>query len=300
MILRHFFLIGATLLSVYNAIAQTKAAPLTFSDKVALLKGRTVVFVLPEKEWKYMNDYDSLLSQSWTLTPFKVIKSNELEKYQANATDYAFFWSGAIQNTHNTYSGSSGFSNTHSYSNTHYSFDLDLPHTITKKGEIKSHLMAKVMLYAAFADKEKRNFTLPFMLAYLRNTQKNLSNDKNISEFDRQDDYKLKARLRKDTLYVPDSILYTRNKFTGKEKLMSQSFFKAYGGPYKFVSTAELISMIKNRDASKPLFLFEYVLSSTFKFVSVIEVNTGTMVHRRYSMMTYNIKEKDIKAILSE
>jgi hypothetical protein len=58
-----------------------------------------------------------------------------------------------------------------------------------------------------------------------------------------------------------------------------------------------VIDLVKTRKG-KPLFVFEYVLSSTDKFVSVWEVNSGTLAYRHYTPVKYNLKSKDLKNII--
>ena len=76
-----------------------------------------------------------------------------------------------------------------------------------------------------------------------------------------------------------------------------KAFFSEYGGKYKFVSTQELIDIIRRRNG-QPTFIFEYVLSSADNFVGVLEVQSGAVAHRQYKPLKYNIKSKDIKEIL--
>lgn len=270
-------------------------------DKIETLKKRTaVLFLLPKSELAYKEEYKNLLPQAWTVTPIRVVTEKELATYKDRTGTYAYFMLSGIRATH------SNMSNSSSYSNTHFYFALFMD--VTKTGEpvremcrIELYPDMNTTLYSFDSKNSKqnfRNFKLPYMMAYLRFVQKNLENGTNPSIYDSYEDSKLRSQLSKDVLYVPDSLIYTRNKFTGKESLQDQDLFKAYKGKYKYVSNAELIELLKTRDISKPFFLFEYVQSSTNKYVSVLDVSTGAVVYRRYQSVSYNLKEKDLERLL--
>jgi hypothetical protein len=271
------------------------------------LKTKTVLFILPEKEEEYIEDYKTLLPLAWTLTPITIIKYRDLASYIDNDS-YAYFKIGAISRTN---SQSNGFS----FTNTHYFLTLSIINSIGKKGKITSDDLCRIELYPEFYTTNYnigrkdvnnviytksifRNFTLPYMMAYLRFVQKNIQNNNNPWVYDNYKDNALRVKLGKDILYVPDSLIFNRDKFTGKESKKDANFFNNYPGKYKYVSTKELIDIIKT-NTEKPVFLFEYVLSSTDKYVGVLEINSGTVVYRKYTGMTYNIKEKDLDDIIN-
>ena len=143
-----------------------------------------------------------------------------------------------------------------------------------------------------------RNFTLPYIITYLRYVQKNITEQRIPGLYAKINDDGLLAKLAKDTLYVPDSLVYHRSGLSGKEDLNEKELFASYGGKYRIISTSDLTQIIKSKTDKKPLFLFEYVLSSADKFVSVYNITTGDLVYRRYTPATYNLKPKDLDAIL--
>lgn len=289
----------------YNATLKT--------DQVNRLKERKVVFIVPQSQYEYFDDYKELLPKAWTLTPLEVVRYNDLEDYN-NAAEYSYFDIHGIETTVTRSSGGS-------YTNTHYY--LSLSNYYPKEGKSKKAKQAvdelcRIELYPEFGTTNYRfsnndvqqqlylrstirNFTLPYMMAYLRFVQKNVEQKKNPWVYDNYTESGLRAKLAGDTLYVPEGVLYDRSKWTGKESEKGENFFSSYKGKYKIVSNRELIDLIKGRSNSKkPLFLFEYVLSSTDKYVSVLDATSGTVVYRRYTPLTYNIKDKDIKRILED
>ncbi len=285
--------------------ASIQQNPVVSTDKLELLRNKTILFIIPENENKYFEDYVSMLPKAWTITPIEVIKYKDLGKYSNAAETHAFFTVSGIKKTTTSQTGSR--------TNVHYFLTLSLPYATNKKGVTKTHELCRIELYpdtktvnsfsttkgneVAYSRGEFRNFNLPYMLSYLRFVQNNLQNGKDPNVYNNYTDAQLKAKLVKDTLYVPTGLLYDRNMFSGAEEPKEKNFFQSYSGTYKYVSPSELINIIKNRP-TKPIFLFEYVLSSTDKYVGVLEVNSGTVVHRKYTPLSYNIKSKDLKAIL--
>jgi hypothetical protein len=276
-------------------------------DRLNRLKERTVIFVLPKTEYRYIDDYTSMLSKVWTLTPLKVVKFKDLHSYNKDVDKYFYFTIGGLE--HTVFNGSSSY-----YTNTHYY--LKLSTAFVESGKLRSGTegLCRIELYPDMAtvfispgkylnptfylESSFRNFTLPYMMVYLKFVQQNILNGNNPSVYHSYEDKELLSKIKSDTLYVPDSLIYSRNKLTGKERQEDEDLFSDYPGKYKFVSTTELINIIKTRDESKPVFLFEYVLSSTDKYVGVLDVRSGKVIYRKYTPMSYNLKAKDIRKIL--
>jgi hypothetical protein len=311
-IIRHFIL-SLSLCIIFNScikqMARSRHDSSISTEQIQRFKERTAILVLPRSEYSHLDDYKELIPKVWTITPIEVIKYNDLGKYASSADKYAFFEIGGIKTTTT--------SNTGSYSNTHFYITLSVPYGASakkKKVKVKTDDLCRIELYPnmpttmtrfgkdvsddLYMNGEFRNFTVPYMMTYLKIVQKNLQNSKNPWVYENYTDAALRQRLLRDTLYIPDSLVYNRNKFTGKEKEKEENFFQSYGGKYKIISNTELIALAKNRSSSKPLFLFEYVLSSTDKYVGVLELNSGTIVYRKYTPASYNLKSKDIKDII--
>jgi hypothetical protein len=302
-----FICTAAILPSCFKAAARATHNANLNAEETNRLKGRTCLLILPASEYKFINDYKDLVPLAWTLTPIEVIKYDDLGKYAAMTDKYAYFQISGIESTV-TQSGS-----TFSYSNTHYYLSLMQSYQGKKKPLTES--LCRIELYPEFATANYsfhkkdindqvylrstfRNFQLPYILAYLRIVEKNLKQQKDPWVYDEYNNDNLKRSLAKDTLYVLDNVLFDRNKLNGKEEQMPPSFFKAYGGRYKFVNTEKLISLVRDRKNNQPLFLFEYVLSSTDKYVGVLDITSGSIVYRKYTAVSYNLKSKDLEKIL--
>ena len=305
---RHFIFLSLLALIniiVFESTAKAQHNDDDFAENIQQIKKRSVIFVLPEDEYEYMDDYQQLLSNAWTLSPIKVIKYSDLSSYTRETGKYCYFTFGGSKFTSMTGAGGTY---------THYYLTLSVPYARSGSLETQPDELYRIELYPAVSDLLRpftkditqvlytrailRNFKLPYMLAYVKFVQQNLLQGKKASVFDSYTDKVLLERLKNDTLYVLKNTLFSRNKFNARESEVEEDFFKSYRGKYKYVSTDELIGLIKSRGDSNPLYLFEYVQSSGNKHVSVLDVSSGTMVYRRYTPMSYNIKEKDLRAIV--
>ncbi|MBS1636565.1 MAG: hypothetical protein JST26_11670 [Bacteroidetes bacterium] len=105
------------------------------------------------------------------------------------------------------------------------------------------------------------------------------------------------AKLKNDTLYVPNTMLIKYNMFTGEEnkKFDEKDLMSDYKYPYKMVTNEEINKLI----LSRPQGIY-YVLpakSGTDKYISVINSNTGNIVYYNYTPVSYNFSEKDFRKI---
>ncbi len=101
--------------------------------------------------------------------------------------------------------------------------------------------------------------------------------------------------LKKETLFVPDYTLYKFNKFNGDESKRhdEKELFSDYKYNYKLLTTDELNQNILKGDGA--FYYLIYIKSSTDKFLSVINSNTGEIIYSKYSPVSYNIKSGDLK-----
>lgn len=306
------FTISSLLTSCFKSMARAGHDSSISDEQFQRLKKQTAVFILPVSEYSHIEDYRQLLPLAWDLTPIEVVKYSDMAKY-SDASKYAYFSIHGIKKTTTNTSTGSGYSNTHYY----LALASNYLKTGKKKDKVISDELCRIELYPdfsaatySFSNKEKvvdklyeqasiRNFSLPYMMAYLKIVQRNIVNKKNPWVYENFSDDNLRSRLSGDTLYVPENLVYNRNKFTGKEEKKDENFFESYRGKYKIVSNSELTKLIKNRNKKKPLFLFEYVLSSTDKYVGVLDISSGTIVYRHYTPLTYNLKSKDVEKILN-
>ncbi len=205
---------------------------------------------------------------------------------------------------------------TSEYSNTHYYLSLRLFKEVSKKGKMLTNGLCRIELYPNIIDTlftgsgaPRRNNVIgklydkggfynwsPVLLgAQIAAVESNLKNHTRPWLFQDIKSDNLSALLSKDTLYVPASILMSFNKFNGKEARQGEEIFQGYPYKYRICSDEELYHIFQ--DEHRGRLLFEYVKSSTDKFVSIYDLKNKEIVYKKYTPISYNLKDKDIRKI---
>lgn len=145
-----------------------------------------------------------------------------------------------------------------------------------------------------------RNWGPGFLKNQLQALSAELEKGEKRSLFEEENDKPTLARLRKDTLYVPDFALIKFSAFTGDESKRHdvKGLFEDYPYPYRVLPAAELDRKILT--ATEPFLYLVYVKSCTDKFVSVVDSKTGRLVYSEYSPTSYNLKSGDLEDLAEE
>jgi hypothetical protein len=266
------------------------------ADHLALLKKTTTVFILRKSEEAELEAYQKLLDSAWTLTPIKVITVAEWNTYMKDAK-YSFFTIDGFS-TQTTMSRGSSYTNSHVYLHL-WMYD---PKSKSKKDRDKLSF-ARVELSPSFktlSDFESveglykrgvfRNWEIGTIANYLKVVNSYLAKGETRWLFMNEVDAKEIKKLKSEVLYIPETILIDFNKFTGDEskkqdkvKLMADYKFK-----YEIISVDKLNEMILTSE--KPFYYLTYVKSSTDKYVTVQNSQTGKIIYNEYEAMSYIFK----------
>jgi hypothetical protein len=296
-----------------NEIASLNRAGSLSDDYIAALKNTTTLFVLQEKDYDNVKQWDNAIKDVWTITPYKIIRLEEMGDY-ANQHGYSFFSFGCFV----IESRSKAISN---YT-VHMSYDLWMPR-YKKNGDMKgADYYARLFLFpdhttdafaisamnhkdfsGAMTEKLYKtaslyNWTPGMMKGFLSTANERLTAQDSRGPFTDETDGQALSRLQNDTLYVPDYVNNKYNPYVGKETQADKegndddALKNAYPYPIKFVSTVELNRLIadKNRD----IFYLVYVKSSSDKYIDVFESGNNKLLYSRYVSASYNFKNKDL------
>lgn len=277
-------------------------------------KKSTTIFTLQFKDFDHIEDFQKAIAKVWTVTPFKIVKPDEIGNYMKEG--YSIFMYGSIVAMKNGQVVS-----------THLYDELWLPH-VKKNGKVKKEFLARITLFPDFdamkegsrgfgmfdgkARREKENYlyndahfynwNAGFLMGYLKTVNDGLANWEGRGPFSEMTDKAAMAQLKTDTLYIPDYIFTKFNMFTGAEKENddhSDSDLKDYYPyPIKVLPAEELSQMILN--SKKPIKYLTYIKSSTDKFLNIFDSQTEKMIFSRYIKVSYNFKSKDMKRIAKE
>lgn len=295
-----------------NEVAtMNKAGSISKSDMESLKK-TTTLFTLQYKDYNDKVAYEKALKAVWTITPFQIIKPDEIGDY-ADKGNYSFFSFGGFVSTRGNVSMTS----------IHIAYDLWMPE-IKKKGKMDQKYFARVQIYpdnktifTAYNNKNRKQSDFSAtMLSFIYNEANiyswgpgyikgylKLVNDRLLENdvrgpFSEMEDNKALASLKSDTLYIPDYVKVKFNMFTGSEKEddgADENLRDAYPFPVKFISPGELNNLILNGE--KPVKYLVYIKSSTDKYINVYDSKDNRLIYAQYTPASYNFKNKDLKKL---
>lgn len=285
-----------------TAMAQWKpSVPGTKTSKEILdqLKATTTVFFYSKLQESQIDSIKQAVAEGWKVTPLIFDDISNSDKYTSDPK-YSYFI--ITKYTTETRSGSG------SYSNTHYFLNLRLFKEKTKKGNITSIGLCRIELYPNYntlfgVNKAENmynkgaffNWSPILLKAQLEVVSENLENSFEPDHYGEFKEKDLANILANDTLYVPASMLMSFNPLTANEKEKEDNVFKDYAYKYRICTDSELFDVFQT--SRKGRFLFEYVKSSTDKFITVYDLQQKRVIYRNYSALSYNLKSKDIKRI---
>ena len=270
------------------------------------LKGTKTVFFLPKDNTGKNDSIQSAVSSVWDLSPLLFDDISNFSKY-ASDPQYSYF---DIEGVSTTVSMSSS-----SYTNTHYYLVLRLFKEVNTKGKIITQGLCRIELYSNYHEMHSGgggtgpeaeinrlykngvyyNWSPVLLKAQVAAAQTSIKNKVRPWLFEEVNDPELSRLLSKDTLYVPKRLLNNFNKFNGDEHPYPNSLFSSYGHKYKLCSDAELYQIFETEKRGR--LIFEYVKSSTDKFVSIYDLQNKKIVYKKYTHTSYNLKSKDLKQI---
>jgi hypothetical protein len=259
------------------------------------LKATTTVFFYSKLEDAQIDSLKQAVAEGWKVTSVIFDDISNSNKYTTDPK-YSYFVITKFT------------SESKSYSNTHYFLSLRLFKEKTKKGHNSTIGLGRIELYpnfnTLFGENKAENMynkgaffnwspiLLKAQLQVLSADLENSFEPNYYGEFKEKDLAKL---LSTDTLYVPASMLMSFNPLTANEKEKEDNVFKDYAFNYRICTDSELFDVFQT--SKKGRFLFEYVKSSTDKFITIYDLQQKRVIYREYTGLSYNLKSKDIKRI---
>jgi len=284
-------------------------AALLNSQKLEVFKNTTTLFTLQYADYAELEKFDQAIKKTWTITPYKIIKPEELAKYDTLANYSFFYFDGYAEKLDST-----------TNVNVVYALKLVTP---SKKPKTKEeNVLATVNLFAdgntnllietqdqQFGSKRSiknnilsvlynkssfLNWSPGFLTGYLKQINDGLMASENCS-IDYQFYNKIRLpELARETLYVPE---YIKQVFSSRLALLPQSgvVLEPYNYKLKFVSYKALDSLILNKEA--PVKYVVYTQRSNDKIISVYDSKDDKIIYQRFYPQTLNFEMNDLSEI---
>lgn len=280
-----------------------------FDDEtIDRLKATTTVFFYSREQKNHLDSIKKAVNDGWKLTHVIFADISMFDEYEGDPK-YSYFIIEAISETTTSTSGMG------SYTNTHFFLSLRLFDKTSKHGKVSTTGLCRIELYPStvtlfMAPGKKKsddvigkiyengsfyNWNPVLIRAQLANAETDIRNKIKPYFYAEVHDDDLTNLLATDTLYVPETLLMSFNMFTGAEKEKNENIFENYPYKYKVCTNDELYEIFEKQQRGR--FLFEYVKSSTDKFIIIYDLKQGKIIYRNYTPISYNIKSKDIEKI---
>jgi hypothetical protein len=276
---------------------------------VAQLKNTTTVFFYGKSNLEQLESLKQAVTSGWNLTPVIFDSIGNFDKYAANPRYSYFVMEAAVRETRM----GSGANSSVIY-NTHYYLVLNLFKATTGKGKLTSDKLCRIELYPNYTTMAKGeryypkkggktliqdlyddgtfyNFTPVLINAQLQTLTSNLNDNIRPWLFRNVRNENLTNILSNDTLYVPKSVL--SNQITRETSTKFENLFSSYKYKYRICTDSELFDIFEIQKRGR--LLFEYVKSSTDKFVTVYDLEKKSIVYKQYTPLSYALKSKDLK-----
>ncbi|MFC1223585.1 hypothetical protein ACFE6N_07230 [Pedobacter sp. BG31] len=298
---------------LWAAIAKSQVAyfgkSLLNSQELEVFKKTTTLFTFQYNDYAELEKFELAIKKNWKITPYKIIKPEELARYDTLA-NYSLFYFDAYTEK------SDSINNT----NIIYALKLITP---SKKPKVKEEiLLAAVALFAdpstnflvktqdqQYGTKRRiknnilshfynkasfYNWSPGFLSGYLKQINDGLLASENCNL-----DYQFYNRVRlpelaKETLYVPE---YIKEVFSSRLALLPPSGIIAepYNYKLKFVSYKALDSLILSNAA--PIKYVVYTQRDNDKIISVYDSKDDKIIYQRFYPQSPDFEMNDLSEI---
>lgn len=303
-------IINLMMLPAFSCLAQTSyfGNEATNLEKIEQLKKTTTLFTLPYHDYKAIEKFDEAIKKTWTITPYKIIKPEEMAAYQ-RSTAYSFFYFDnyseqidTIKNVNLVYA-----LKVISPSEKPKVFTENTLATVTLFPEVLTNLQ---MAYIEQSNSKRTAKTKQLNLLYNQAVFLNWSpgmlagylkqiNDGLLSNQTRGLDYqfynkKRLPELANETLYIPE---YIREVFSAQPVASQQNTLteEQYRYKIKFVSNAILDSLILIKDSNIKYLV--YTKRSNDKIISIYDSKDDLLIYQMFSFQSPNFSMNDLNNI---
>ena len=279
------------------------------SQKLEIFKKTTTLFTLQYADYAELEKFDQAIKKNWTITPYKIIKPEELARYDTLANYSVFYFDAYAEESD-------------SVSNVDIIYALKLL-TPSKKPKVKEEsILATVALFADpntnllvktqdqqygtkksiknnilsyFYNKSSFfNWSPGFLTGYLKQINDGLLANENCS-IDYQFYNKVRLpELAKETLYIPQ---YIKEVFSSRLTLLPPSGIIAepYNYKLKFIPYKELDSLILNKTTNVKYVV--YTQRSSDKIISIYDSKDDKIIYQRFYPQSPNFEMNDLSEI---
>ncbi|MDN3585141.1 hypothetical protein QWY86_00565 [Pedobacter aquatilis] len=283
------------------------------ADKFEIFKKTTTLFTLQYKDYAELEKFDEAIKKSWTITPYKIIKPEDLAKYDTTA-NYSFFYFDAYSEKIDETAKAnvvyvlklatpgkkpkekeeSILATVTLFADTYTNFQVNtMDEQSGSKRAKKSRLLGDLFNRATFY-----NWSPGILTGYLKQINDGInSNDDRVLELEFYNKVRL-PQLATQTLYVPEYIKRAFSTITtpgAVSNYNASTIQEPYTYKLKFALYNELDNLIL--DKSTPIKYVIYTQRGNDKIISVYDSRDHQIIYQKFSPNTLNFEMNDLSSI---
>lgn len=297
-------------------------------DRLEKFKKTTTIFVLSDQYSK--EDYERILKEVWTVTPFKVINYKDFKVLDIVNGNYSFvkmFGNISISEKGTTYVNTSmtvKIMDVEKYKKSYKKLDPNSKKFVEKEDQIfyenlidiarfplsiNNKFLSKIMKSSLsdenlakfynemYTEKSFSNLNLGMLKNYFQQINKFIDKSEHCGLYDDFVSPELQ-KLQTSVLYIPETYKNEYDPYKITEKTLSEKeideLLTAYKYKHQFISETDLEKRILNNEE---IYYLRYVSMNANKYLQIVNGKTGEPLYYFYGIISYNLKDKDFKKI---
>ncbi|UZO80350.1 hypothetical protein NBT05_15510 [Aquimarina sp. ERC-38] len=277
-------------------------------ETIKKFTSKKTTFILPDLYSE--SEFNDIISEVWDVTPYQLVMQKDFNVSLINEEDGI----GQFKNVGISKVKSNGTIINYSF----HILDFHVVNSFRKKvkkgkaawssskiGTIYFTPDIELRKQAGAFSKDIKGELINFKLGYLKNllqfVNNSIKNEISTNLYDNFVKPELK-NLRKTTLYIDKKFLensYDPFLVSFKKPLKTEKMMKNYTYDYKVVEYKELENMILGSQKEDFYYLMYNQINSN-KIITIINGKTGDIIYQKHTLVSYNIKPKDLKQLDKE
>lgn len=287
-------------------------------DQIGRVKEGTTYIAMKDPELENVKDYIAIFNTYWTISKIKFIKYTDVEKYLLPENSFLTISAFRRNITMQSARSNGMMSNGLDYQITQIYLELwNCKNKFFEKGKKAKEFddsyknqIARIELFTDYntlkhpeiilnldydGNRCIRNWGCGFLKNYIQLLMRLLNKNEEKKLYSDINNKAELINLKKEVLYIPAYILTKFDKFTGAENQYhdDKEMISKYKFKYEYIPTVDLNKKILSE--TSVFYYLIYIKSSTDKYISVVNSQTGEIIYSRYTSVSYNIKPKDFK-----
>lgn len=258
-------------------------------------KKTTTVFFYGAQSAPYIDSLKNALLPVWDITPLKFVNYDSASAYEGSAYTRIIIQGG--KSVHDAEKGirereAVRIENPHFYLSLDMSFEGGLARI--ELSPATSIRLSDVDTWKLYNKQVFSNWSPVLLRAQLSKVVTDLKNGIRTPLFLERSPGSLSTELSSDTLYISEANIKNYSRSKGKPDNKTSNIFSDYPFPYRICSESELYSIFVTGNRGR--YLFEYVNSDDWKFITIYDLQEKDLIYRAVSK-GHGLGSEDISKI---